>query len=104
MMSWAELRKALEASERLLKPGGRLVVVTFHSLEDREVKTFIREKTGKNQSTSRYLPDAAPADTSFKAITRKAITASEKELAENPRSRSAKLRAAERLDGGTYHA
>jgi 16S rRNA (cytosine1402-N4)-methyltransferase len=94
------LEKALKASLSILKPGGRLVVVTFHSLEDRMVKTFLRERSGLSAGQgSRYLPveDVICAD--FKILTRKAVAPSPEEIERNPRSRSAKLRAAVRLGG-----
>lgn len=90
-----ELVRALEAAEKLLVPGGRLVVVTFHSLEDRIVKRFFQSRTGGlEESVSRHVPVAAvhkPA-TSFELVQRKALKASDAEAAENPRARSAKLR------------
>lgn len=90
-----ELVTALAASERLLAPGGRLVVVSFHSLEDRIVKTFLADRS-KTPAGSRHMPElAAPAPT-FTVLTKKPVTADEAEIAENPRARSAKLRAAER--------
>lgn len=93
-----ELERGLEAAEHLLKPGGRLAVVTFHSLEDRVVKRFIRERSGRSGGVSRHMPDAGasgPVPT-FKDITRKAIGPSAEEARANPRARSAKLRVAER--------
>lgn len=92
----AELETALGAAERLLAPGGRLVVVSFHSLEDRIVKNFLaaRAKTGGG---SRHLPAMAQAAPSFQLLTRRPVVAGEDEVAHNPRARSAKLRAAERL-------
>jgi len=97
-----ELERALQASEKLLKPGGRLLVVTFHSLEDREVKNFIREKTGKSQSASRHLPLLEATPITFNALTKKAIVASSDEIKLNSRARSAKLRAAIRLAEGNH--
>ena len=92
-----ELADALHAAERLLKPGGRLAVVTFHSLEDRIVKRFLVARSGKHASPSRHLPDAKPqAAASFRPIFRGHAAASDEETARNPRARSAKLRAAER--------
>lgn len=90
-----ELDRALEAAERILKPGGRLVVVTFHSLEDRIVKTFLANRA-KASSGSRHMPAAQAAAPSFKLVAKGAVEAGEAELANNPRARSAKLRAAER--------
>jgi 16S rRNA (cytosine1402-N4)-methyltransferase len=92
-----ELQTALEAAERLLKPGGRLAVVSFHSLEDRIVKNFFtaRAKTGGG---SRHLPEVNQAAPSFRLLTKRPVTPDDSELAANPRARSAKLRAAERTD------
>jgi 16S rRNA (cytosine1402-N4)-methyltransferase len=88
-----ELEMALAAAEAILPEGGRLVVVTFHSLEDRIVKTFFNERS-KEASGSRHSPvNSGPAPT-FELITRKPMIASDSEIALNPRSRSAKLRAA----------
>jgi 16S rRNA (cytosine1402-N4)-methyltransferase len=94
-----ELRRGLAAAERILRPGGRLVVVSFHSLEDREVKAFMRDRAASSGAGGRLLPGetAGPAPT-FSLVTRKAIAASAEEARQNPRARSAKLRAAERLD------
>ena len=89
-----ELERALEASESVLKPEGRLVVVTFHSLEDRIVKTFMRDKAGPKKAVSRYAPITDDAEQSaFELLSRKAVLASDDEISQNPRSRSAKLRA-----------
>jgi 16S rRNA (cytosine1402-N4)-methyltransferase len=90
----AELRRALEAAERLLKTGGRLVIVTFHSEEDRTVKRFLQQKTGKVAGASRHGPPvAAPADApSFRFVNHRPLTPSQREIELNPRSRSAKLR------------
>jgi len=99
-----ELARALTASERLLKPLGRLVVVTFHSLEDRMVKSFLRSRSGgAGGGGSRHAPaiETGPAP-SFRVLHRKAIVASEAEIEANPRSRSAKLRAAIRTDAPAW--
>ena len=90
-----ELHEALAAAERVLKPGGRLVVVSFHSLEDRIVKNFLAER-GKVSAGSRHQPEVAHAATSFEILTKRPVTPGEAEIAANPRARSAKLRAAER--------
>jgi 16S rRNA (cytosine1402-N4)-methyltransferase len=86
-----ELAGALFAAERALKPGGRLVVVCFHSLEDRIVKRFFADRAGK-ASGSRHLPEIAQAPVIFEPISRQAVAASDAEADVNPRARSAKLR------------
>ena len=91
-----ELDAGLVAAEALLKAEGRLAVVSFHSLEDRVVKQFLREASGATASTSRHLPQAAPQDEPTFAKLSKAIRPSEAEVAANPRSRSATLRSASR--------
>lgn len=89
-----ELVEALHAAERLLKPGGRLVVVTFHSLEDRIVKRFFASRGGKLPSASRHLPDREQGpEPSFELPFKGHVGASDEEAARNPRARSAKLRA-----------
>jgi len=90
-----ELHLALSAAERVLKPGGRLVVVSFHSLEDRIVKNFLVERA-KAAGGSRHLPVIARAAPSFHILTKRPVTPGEAEIAANPRARSAKLRAAAR--------
>ena len=86
-----QLAEGLFAAERILKPGGRLVVVTFHSLEDRIVKRFFQDRAGK-AAGSRHLPQTEAAAPVFDQPQRAAIAASEAEAAANPRARSAKLR------------
>ena len=88
-----ELERGLEAAERILRPGGRLAVVSFHSLEDRIVKRFLQSRSGKKAKTSRYLPTAPqePAPT-FELPERHGVEPSEEEVAANPRARSARLR------------
>lgn len=89
-----ELVEALHAAERLLAPGGRLVVVTFHSLEDRIVKRFFAARSGRLPSASRHLPDAVKGpEPSFELPFKGHVGASDEESARNPRARSAKLRA-----------
>jgi 16S rRNA (cytosine1402-N4)-methyltransferase len=90
-----ELHLALSAAERMLKPGGRLAVVSFHSLEDRIVKNFLVERA-KPGGGSRHLPVIAQAAPSFSILTKRPVTPDDDEIAANPRARSAKLRAAER--------
>jgi 16S rRNA (cytosine1402-N4)-methyltransferase len=92
-----ELTDGLNAAERLLKPGGRLAVVTFHSLEDRIVKQFLRSRSGSDSAGSRHMPDVArntPAATFEKSG--RAVRPSAQEITANPRSRSATLRSATR--------
>jgi 16S rRNA (cytosine1402-N4)-methyltransferase len=92
-----ELDAGLRAAERLLRPGGRLAVVSFHSLEDRAVKSFLRARSGSEPAGSRHLPApaaAGPAPTF--ALPAKPVRASPSEAAANPRARSATLRAAVR--------
>jgi 16S rRNA (cytosine1402-N4)-methyltransferase len=96
-----ELQTALEAAERVLKPGGRLAVVSFHSLEDRIVKNFLSER-GKTGGGSRHLPEVKRAAPSLRLLTRRPVTPDESEVAANPRARSAKLRAAERTEAPAH--
>ena len=91
-----ELADALAASERVLGEGGRLVVVAFHSLEDRIVKRFLAERSEARARGSRHLPEAALPDPSFALLSRAAVMPDEAETASNPRARSARLRAARR--------
>ena len=97
----AELAAGLAAAERILKPGGRLAVVSFHSLEDRIVKTFLAERGG-SRGTSRHAPVVQEPAPAFRILTKRAIAADEAEVAANPRARSAKLRAAERTDASPF--
>lgn len=91
-----ELNAGLAAAETLLRPGGRLAVVSFHSLEDRIVKQFLRDASGAMAGGSRHLPVAVPQSEPTFAQVSRAIRAGEAELARNPRARSATLRAATR--------
>jgi 16S rRNA (cytosine1402-N4)-methyltransferase len=92
-----ELAAALVAAESILKADGRLVVVSFHSLEDRIVKLFFAAR-GQARAGSRHAPELKHAAASFRVLTKRPVTAGEAEVARNPRARSAKLRAAERTD------
>ena len=93
-----ELVRALSAAERLLNAGGRLVVVTFHSLEDRIVKQFFAGRSGRGRAASRRLPgEPVEAEPTFEVSRGQPIEASEAETHANPRSRSAKLRFGVRL-------
>jgi len=98
-----ELHLALSAAERVLKPAGRLVVVSFHSLEDRIVKNFLVERA-RAGGGSRHLPVIAKAAPSFHILTKRPVTPDEDEVAANPRARSAKLRAAERTEAPAQRA
>ena len=93
----SELARGLTAAERALKSSGRLVVVAFHSLEDRIVKNFLTSHS-RRPAGSRHRPEAAAAPPTFRALTRRPQTPDESELATNARARSAKLRAAERTE------
>jgi 16S rRNA (cytosine1402-N4)-methyltransferase len=95
----AELERALAASEQLLGPGGRLVVIAFHSLEDRLVKQFLVAGSGGLPRPSRHLPESpgGPSVARFRSLYRHPIRPEAAEVAANPRARSARLRAAERL-------
>ena len=93
-----ELEQGLAAAERSLRPGGRLAVVTFHSLEDRIVKRFFRERSGGTPAGSRHRPALVdPAEPTFERVAR-AVSPTERELAANPRARSARLRSAVRTN------
>jgi 16S rRNA (cytosine1402-N4)-methyltransferase len=99
-----QLAQGLSAAERCLKPGGRLVVVTFHSLEDRIVKRFLATRSGKESRGSRHLPEQsikfeAP---SFRIVNPRPLTPLKGELEVNPRARSARLRAAVRTDAPAW--
>lgn len=92
----SQAAEALAAAERILKPGGRLVLVSFHSLEDRIVKRFFADRTKTRGGGSRHMPEQDVPPPTFEALTRKAVEASETETEGNPRARSARLRAGRR--------
>jgi 16S rRNA (cytosine1402-N4)-methyltransferase len=98
-----ELHLALSAAERVLNPRGRLVVVSFHSLEDRIVKNFLVERASAGGG-SRHLPETVHAAPSFHILTKRPVTPDEAEVSANPRARSAKLRAAERTEAPGHAA
>src|SRR5215472_5219908 len=98
-----ELEQGLLAAERVLKAGGRLAVVSFHSLEDRLVKTFIAERCGRTGGGSRHAPPTAKGGPpSFRSLFTGARTPGAAEVAANPRARSAKLRAAARTEAPVW--
>ena len=99
-----ELSAGLAAAERLLKPGGRLAVVTFHSLEDALVKRFLNARSGKQAGGSRYLPEptAPRRDSSFRIVNTRGFTPNKKETDANPRARSARLRVGLRTDAPAW--
>jgi len=93
-----ELERGLAAAEQVLAAGGRLAVVSFHSLEDRAVKEFVRARSGRTPSPSRHAPPrAAERTATLREVMRKPVPPSAAEVAANPRARSARLRVAERL-------
>ncbi|MBL8698717.1 MAG: 16S rRNA (cytosine(1402)-N(4))-methyltransferase RsmH [Alphaproteobacteria bacterium] len=98
-----ELDRGLAAAERVLSPGGRLAVVSFHSLEDRAVKHFLRERSG-GEGVSRHMPQRDTRPATFTLASRKPIEASAAEIARNPRARSARLRVAERTAAPAWAA
>ncbi|MFD3191141.1 16S rRNA (cytosine(1402)-N(4))-methyltransferase RsmH [Sedimentitalea sp. HM32M-2] len=93
-----ELFQGLMAAERALKPGGQLAVVTFHSIEDRMAKRFLTARAGQGGRANRYVPETPQEAPQFTLKSRKAIGPDAREMAENPRARSAKLRVATRTD------
>ena len=100
-----ELTSGLLAAEAALIEGGRLVVVTFHSLEDRIVKAFLSERSGKTQGVSRHMPEVKPGPPpSFVLTTKGCLAPSAAEIALNPRARSAKLRSAQRTGAPVWSA
>jgi 16S rRNA (cytosine1402-N4)-methyltransferase len=97
-----QLDAGLAAAEQLLKPGGRLAVVSFHSAEDRRVKAFLRERSGSTPAGSRHMPQAADTRMPSFAKPAKAVRPSAAEIARNPRARSATLRSAVRSDAPAW--
>lgn len=95
---FGQLVKGLEAAERALRPGGKLAVVSFHSLEDRIVKRFFQQRSGGEGQGSRYAPAREAKAPAFTLLTRRAIGPDDEELAANPRARSALLRVGIRTD------
>ncbi|MEL6205489.1 MAG: 16S rRNA (cytosine(1402)-N(4))-methyltransferase RsmH [Pseudomonadota bacterium] len=95
---FGELAEGLAAAERLIAPGGRLAVVTFHSLEDRVVKRFVQDRSDAGGGGNRYAPEVKGKAPTFELTPRRAIAPDAKELAANPRARSAKLRLARRTE------
>ena len=99
-----EIERGLQQIERLLRPGGRAIVVSFHSLEDRPVKRFFRERSGQRQPNRHEPHDAMKSpDPTFRLLTRRARKPDSAEVAANPRARSARLRAAERTAAPPWH-
>jgi 16S rRNA (cytosine1402-N4)-methyltransferase len=92
-----ELIKALQAAEGILKAGGRLAVVSFHSLEDRIAKSFLADRS-QSRGGSRHAPEVKHPPATFRILTKRPVTADDDEIVRNPRARSAKLRAAERTE------
>lgn len=97
-----ELHAGLEAAERILKPGGRLAVVSFHSLEDRIVKQFLRERSGSMASGSRHMPLAKASRPATFEKPAKAVRPGTREIEANPRARSSTLRSAIRTDAPAW--
>ena len=99
-----QLIQGLAGAERALRPGGRLVVVTFHSIEDRIVKRFIATRSGKSKGVSRHMPASIESlrPPSFQIINSRSLTSSKAELEANPRARSARLRAAVRTTNDAW--
>ena len=95
---YGELYQGLMAAEQALAPGGLLAVVTFHSVEDRMAKRFLQARAGTTGNANRFAPEIQTEKPAFELLSRKAISASDEELAQNTRARSAKLRLARRTD------
>ena len=99
-----ELDRGLISAEKILKPGGRLAVVAFHSLEDKKIKSFLHERGGLAAKGSRHMPETNEINMapSFNLVKRGVIKPAVSEVLLNPRSRSAKLRVAERTDAPVW--
>jgi 16S rRNA (cytosine1402-N4)-methyltransferase len=98
-----EIARGLHAAEKLLVPGGRLVVVSFHSLEDRVVKRFMQSRSRSSHGVSRHTPQPGDAPLpSFRLVHRRALAPGESEIRSNPRARSARLRTAERTENPAW--
>lgn len=100
-----EVDRGLEGAEQVLAPGGRLCVVSFHSLEDRRVKKFFRTRSGDVPNQSRHMPapTSSGPEPTFKVTTRKSITPSDEEQRTNPRARSARMRVGERTSAPAWN-
>jgi 16S rRNA (cytosine1402-N4)-methyltransferase len=101
-----ELERGLSAAETLLRPGGHLCVVAFHSLEDRQVKEFLKSGSGTAPQPSRHLPlrPGSTPEPTFRLLSRRVVKPTAEETATNPRARSARLRAAERTTAPSRQA
>jgi len=101
-----ELQRGLNAAETLLGPGGRISVVSFHSLEDRQVKEFLRGRSADAPRPSRHLPPDTkpPLEPTFRLLGRRVVKPTAAETSRNPRARSARMRAAERTDAPARQA
>jgi len=97
-----ELVSGLTAAESVLAPGGCLLVVTFHSLEDRIVKKFLARRNGREGRPSRHMPETAMPDYSFAAPSKMSVKAGADEITANPRARSARLRAGLRTSAKAF--
>lgn len=101
---YGQLADGLKAAERALAPGGKLAVVTFHSIEDRMVKRFLQQTSGAGGRGNRYAPEQAETAPRFTVPTRRAVGPDDDELAANPRARSARLRVADRTEAPASRA
>ena len=98
-----ELQLGLNEAEKVIKPGGRLAIVSFHSLEDRKVKVFLRQRSGNDHKGSRHRPDPKEVkEPTWRLLKKRAIQPTEAEISVNPRARSARLRIAERTSAPSW--